>query len=247
MQPSPLQWTTTAQANASSGVKVLIYADSGQGKTVLCATAPKPVIISAESGLLSLNRKNLERLFGVNTPGITYEIPVIQVTNIDELTNAYNYFALDPSARQHFSTICIDSLSEIGEVVLANARKGNKDPRQAYGELIDKMSTIVRSFRDIPSYHVYMAAKMELLKDEASAIVKYMPSMPGQKLGPALPYFFDEVFRLYTNKTQQGVKYRALQTSPDLQYVAKDRSGVLDEMEKPDLNHIFNKILGANQ
>jgi hypothetical protein len=67
--------------------------------------------------------------------------------------------------------------------------------------------------------------------------------MPGSKLGPKLPYFFDEVFRIGINKTPQGEQYRFLQTQPDIQYDAKDRSGSLDILEVPFLGSIFNKIL----
>ena len=41
-----MQWTTTSQANASQGVKVLVYGGAGEGKTMLCATAPRPAIIN---------------------------------------------------------------------------------------------------------------------------------------------------------------------------------------------------------
>ena len=224
-----LQFTTTDQASAKSGVKVLVYGDSGMGKTTLCATAPAPIIISAESGLLSLRK---------------FSIPVIEVKTIDQLTEAYNWALQSAEARQ-FATFCIDSISEIGEVVLANAKKQVKDPRQAYGELIEKMTMTIRAFRDLPGKHVYMAAKMEPMKDELSGVVKYGPGMPGSKLGPQLPYYFDEVFRLGVNKTVQGETYRFLQTQPDLQYTAKDRSGSLAAIESPDLNHVFAKILGA--
>ena len=60
-----LQWTTSSRQNLEQGVKVLTWAESGMGKTTLCATAPRPVILSAESGLLALNKKNLEKLYGV--------------------------------------------------------------------------------------------------------------------------------------------------------------------------------------
>jgi len=242
MQPA---WTTTSQVNVNQGVKMLVHAGSGEGKTMLCATAPRPVIISAESGLLSLNKANIERVFGAGNPHVTYDIPVLQVTNVDQLISAYNYFATDQTARQHCGTICIDSLSEIAEVVLANAKRQVKDPRMAYGELIEKMLETVRKFRDLPGYNVYMTAKQEFIKDEATGIAKYMPSMPGAKLGQQLPYFFDEVFRLGTNKTPEGVQYRFLRTNVDLQYVAKDRSGRLGEIERPDLTHIISKIKGA--
>jgi hypothetical protein len=240
-----MQWSTTSQSSDSQGVAVLVYGGAGEGKTLLCATAPKPVILSAESGLLSLRRKNIERVYGVNTPGVTYDIPTMQISNVDDLAAAYAWFASPASrAREYFNTICLDSLSEIAEVVLSNAKKLVKDPRQAYGEVIEKTVMLVRSFRDLPGFHKYMAAKMEFSKDEVSGANKYQPAMPGSKLGQQLPYFFDEVFCLRTSQPQGNVKgYRYLQTQPDFQYVAKDRSGVLDEIEKPDLSHVFHKIL----
>ena len=238
-----LQFTTAEQAAHISGVKALVYGNSGMGKTVLCATAPAPVVLSAESGLLSLKKKNLERLFGVNNPEVCYNVPVIQITTVEDLTDAYNWCTTSAEANQ-FQTVCLDSLSEIGETVLNNAKRQVKDPRQAYGELIEKMETVIRLFRDLPGKHVYMAAKMEPSKDEMTGVVKYGPSMPGSKLGTKLPYFFDEVFRLGINKTPQGESYRFLQTQPDLQYEAKDRSGSLAAMEPPFLTQVFNKILG---
>lgn len=221
--------TSTQLIAASSGVKVIVYGPSGVGKTSLCATAPRPLIVSVESGLLSLRKVDL---------------PVIQVSSIDGLTEVYNWAARSHEA-QYFDTLCLDSLSEIAEVVLTNAKKNLKDPRQAYGDLIDRMALIIRCFRDLPQKHVYMAAKMEWVKDEATGICRFQPMMPGQKLGPQLPYLFDEVFRMGVNKTPQGQEYRFLQTKLDMQYEAKDRSGSLDAMEAPDLGNIIRKISGA--
>lgn len=208
---------------------MLIYGTSGVGKTTLCATAPQPIILSAEAGLLSLRK---------------FQIPVIEIRTVDDLTEAHRWCQQAAEARQ-FSTVCIDSITEIGEVVLANAKRQVKDSRQAYGELIEKMMTTIKAFRDLQGKHVYMAAKAEPVKDEMTGVVRYMASMPGSKLGPQLPYLFDEVFRLGINKTPQGEQYRFLQTQPDLQYDAKDRSGALDPIEPPDLNHVISKILGA--
>jgi hypothetical protein len=239
---SQLQFTTTAQQNAASGVKVLCYAPAGTGKTVLCATAPAPLILSAEAGLLSLSRKNLERIFGVNTPGICYDIPVIQIKTVEDL-NAALLFCQSAQANQ-IQTVCLDSISEIAETVLNNAKRQVKDPRQAYGELIEKMESVIRAFRDLPNKNVFMAAKLEPMKDELTGAIKYGASMPGAKLGHKIPYFFDEVFRLGVGKDQaSGQSYRFLQTQPDLQYDAKDRSGALAAVETPHLGYIFNKIL----
>lgn len=237
-----LEFTTTSRVNVQGAVKVLIYGDSGMGKTALCATAPKPLIISAESGLLVLNRKNLEKLYGVGNPGISYDIPVMQIRNVNDLNEAHTWLMTSPDARQ-FQTVCIDSISEIGEVVLNNAKRTVKDPRQAYGELIEKMESVIRAFRDMPQFNVYMSAKLEPMKDELTGITRFGPSMPGNKLGPKLPYFFDEVFKLGVNKDAQGNPFRFLQTAVDLQNMAKDRSGALDMMEPPNLTHVFNKIM----
>lgn len=221
--------TTTQQAAQFHGIKCLVYGKSGAGKTKLASTAPAPIILSAESGILSLRE---------------FQIPMIQIKTVADLTEVHQW-ALNSAEAKQFATIYIDSISEIGEVVLANAKAQVKDPRQAYGELIEKMMMTIKAFRDLPGKNVVMAAKQEPIKDEMTGIVQYGPSMPGSKLGPQLPYLFDEVFRLGVGKTPQGVEYRFLQTGPDLQYDAKDRSGSLDPVERPDLSFVFSKILGV--
>ena len=224
-----LKFTTTDKAAQLNGVKVLVYGQAGAGKTVLTSTAPYPFLISAEGGELSLR-------------GVA--IPMVKVATVDDLRDVYDWCSRSNEAKQ-FQTICIDSLSEIAEVVLNNAKRQVKDPRQAYGELIEKMETTIRMFRDLPGRNVYMSAKMEPTKDELTGVVKYGPAMPGKQLAVKLPYFFDQVCRLGINKTPQGELYRFLQTQPDMQYEAKDRSGALAPVEPPHLAQLFNKILGV--
>jgi hypothetical protein len=238
----PLQFTTSAQESTTNGVKMLVYGGSGMGKTVLTATLPNVVMLSAESGTLSLSEGNLRKIYP-NMP-FTCPVPMIKISTVEQLKEAYDWCVQSREAQQ-FQSVALDSLSEIAEAVLNNAKRQVKDPRQAYGELIDKMEMVVRLFRDLPGKHVYMAAKMEPMKDELSGVVKYGPSMPGAKLGPKLPYYFDFVFRLGVNKTPQGSEYRFLQTSADIQYEAKDRSGRLDAMEYPHLGSIIAKAVGA--
>ena len=225
-----LKFSTTDKEAVDQGVKVLVYAESGVGKTVLCATAPKPIILSAEAGLLSLKK---------------FKIPVIKIETLADLEEAYKWLAAGKQGADQFATICLDSITEMGEVVLANAKMTVKDPRQAYGELIEKITKQIKQFRDLPAKNVYMSAKMEKSKDEISGMTMFGPSMPGQKMGPAMPYLFDEVFNLRVLQTTEGQKYRALITQPDLQYVAKDRSGALAAIEPPDLAKVFSKIHGA--
>ena len=232
---------STEELAVTSGIKVMVYARSGIGKTMLCATAPGPIVLSAESGLLSLSRKNIIRQFGADTPGITYNLPVLKVETVADLTEYHKWFTSSAEAAQ-FETICIDSLTEIAEVILANAKPQVKDARQAYGEMLDKTMMTLRSFRDLSHKNVYFSAKEEFVKNEVTGVRTYQPMMPGQKLGPASPYIVDEVFNLNIGRTTDGTEYRYLLTQPNMQYDAKDRSGALDIMEMPNLTHIFNKI-----
>jgi hypothetical protein len=222
-----IQLISTQQLAVQSGVKILVYGKAGVGKTTLCATAPAPVILSAEAGLLPLR---------------DYNIPVIQIRTVEDLMEAHRWAESSAEAQQ-FQTICIDSLTEVGEVVLANAKQIVKDPRQAYSELIEKMGRTIRAFRDLDGKHVYMAAKQDLVKDESTGVTLSGPSMPGVKLAQQLPYLFDEVFHLGVNKDKNGNTFRFFRTEPDLQVEAKDRSGRLDPVEFPDLTYIINKIL----
>ena len=160
-----LNFTTAHDATTMSGIKALIYGGAGMGKTVLLATAPAPLLISAESGALSLRQANLERLFGVGNPHITYNMPIIEIKTVEDLADAYNWCATSAQAAQ-FQTIGMDSITEIGEVVLNNAKRQVKDPRQAYGELIEKMETLIRLFRDLPNRNVVITAKMAPTKDD---------------------------------------------------------------------------------
>jgi AAA domain len=188
-------------------VNILVYGESGVGKTTLCATAPNPVIISAEQGLLSL-------------AGL--DIPVYEVGGMSDVREAYA--AVKDS---DFQTVCIDSLSELGETLLSEFKREEKDPRKAYGRMGDEMALIVRKF-------------------EITSKVSYSPSMPGKAFTCNMPYFFDIVTCMRIGKKEKA-EYRYLQTQPSIQYEAKDRSGKLAMEEVPDITQIINKIVGTQK
>jgi len=208
-----------------NGVKLLVYGQAGAGKTSLIPTLPNPIVLSAEGGLLSIQDA---------------ELPYIEITTMAELQEAYKWLAESAEAAQ-FESVAIDSISEIAEVALNYEKKVNKDPRAAYGAMQEQMADIIRAFRDLPAKHVYMSAKLEKTQDEMGRIL-YAPSMPGNKTGQSLPYFFDEVLALRVEKDAEGATQRALMCDSDGLWLAKDRSGKLDAWEAPDLTVIINKI-----
>lgn len=224
--PAGIKVTDTSQFSLEHGVKGLVYGRSGIGKTRLMATLPRPILISAEGGLLSLRDQ---------------KVPAIEIKTLDDLNRTHDYLT-GPAGSQYHS-IGVDSITEIAEKVLANAKAGTKDGRQAYGILADQMWETIRALRDIKGKQVFMTAKAEYVKDQ-DGVTRWGPMMPGKQLTQGLAYFFDEVFHLGSYRGAQG-EFKALQTSVDLQYEAKDRSGALDFYEYPDLTAVLNKIYGV--
>jgi len=239
-----LIFSTSSEASVSNGVKFLVHAPPGYGKTALCATMPNPCVISAEAGLLSLKKENIIRMYGADAPGITYDLPVIIIKTAADLEEAGQFFASASQAKG--LNPCLDSLSEIAEVVLAHLKKTCRDPRQAYGEMAERMTAFIRFFRDLPGKHVYFTCKQDRDKD-ADGIVKAGPMMPGKQMTQNVGHFFDEFFALDIMEFPQGVgqapqKLRVLRTQPSITFQAKDRSGALLEIEEPNLTKIINKI-----
>lgn len=223
-----IQLKSTKQA-ALDGIKCLVHGPAGAGKTTLCSTTGEPtIIISAEAGLLSLRK---------------FDIPVIEVKTLEQLYEAYQYVA-GPEGNG-FSWVCLDSISEIAEVVLNYEKKNAKDPRQAYGALAEKMTDLVRAFRDLPGKNVLFLCKQEKVKDEQTGAMLYSPSMPGNQLKNGIEYFFDECLALRVEKDAEGNPTRWLQAQRDFNYSAKDRSGALDMFEEPSMAAIAAKIRGA--
>lgn len=238
--------TSTKAAAAMHGLKLTVYGAAGSGKTSLCATTGAPtVILSAEAGLLSLRH---------------IDIPVIEVKSMEDVTEAYQYLSQSAEGRQ-FEWVCLDSISEIAEVVLASEKKQTRDPRQAYGALQERMYELIRAFRDLPERNVYFSAKMatdkvDIVETRTTGALTtntvvgtrttHVPSLPGTKLGQALPYFTDLIFAMRVEKDADGNPSRWLQTQPDDSYVAKDRSGALEAFEHPDLAAIAAKVRATN-
>lgn len=210
---------STKDIATDHGIKAVIYGFSGVGKTVLCSTAPKPIILSAEGGLLSLHGK---------------DIPFIEVKTIKDIGNAFEYL----KNNDEYETICLDSISEISETVLTEFKKEAKDGRQAFMHLATAVTALIRNFRDLPNKNVVFIAKAKKVVDEESGTSSIEPYAPGQVIKFNIPYLVDEL--LYFDIDRKG--NRQLATKANRKYSAKDRSGTLDEFEKPNLSDLFNKI-----
>lgn len=222
--------TSTSAYNSDMGVSMVIYGGSGVGKTRLAGTLPanETVILSLEHRLLSL------RGYGMFAYELdTYEDVVVtqQALERDASFSAVKY-------------VVVDSATELGEKTLISSQARIKDGRQAYQDMQTKCLSLFRMFRDMRK-HVILLFKEEMQKD-AMGNARVGPSMPGQKLGPQVPYLFDEVFYMGVTETTgsdgKTVKSRYLLTDATATHIAKDASGSLDIYEPPNLLHIIQKI-----
>lgn len=209
-----------------NSVKALIFGESGTGKTKLAATAPTPLILNAEGGLLSLAGDNLDS---------------VDIKTVEDVMEVYQFVTESEDAKK-YETIILDSVSEIGEVYLNALKKVHSDARQAYGVLATDMTDMIRAFRDIKDKHVYFIAKAGKVESD-SGIAEVKSIMPGKNLTNGLPFFFDEVMALRIGKLEDKSTYRYLQTGSTIGYMCKDRSGCLEPQEEPHLGKLFDKII----
>ncbi len=215
--------------------KVLVYGRAGVGKTMLVASVDSPLLISCEGGTLCFqNEAKLEAILGRKRE--PFDIYTASDHN-DVIQILHKLRKKDKHKK--YSCIGIDSLSEIGENILAREMKENKDGRKAYGETASKLLYFFKYLRNYPA-PIYMTAKQASVENNLGRT--YEPKLPGKSIQEDLPYMFDCILAYRINKKKN---MRRLQTHISTEYEAKDRSGVLDKWEKPDLGALLRKLTGG--
>ena len=198
---------------------------NGSGKTTLAKTLnhEETIILSAESGLLSLS--------GVS-------IDAININKYKELEEAFIWLG----EQTKYKNVFLDSLTEIGEI-LFNELKPNYERSQMftlYDEYSTKMTKFIKALRDFHKYNIYCTALDSLTKKDFTEVVSI--DLKQKSLAKRLPALFDEVFYLKTAEAEDGQLKRALMTNNEELDFLKDRSGKLDKWERPDLGAITEKI-----
>ncbi len=165
--------------------------------------------------------------------------------NYDDLREVYAALA---SGELSFDSVCLDSVSEISEILLVHEKSRNKDGRMAYQNVSEAVTSLMRSFRDLDMHVLFLCKEG---KDNNDGVFLFGPKMASKPLGEAITYFFDEVLalRVYDDVDEKGdaVTKRALQTRIQGGYTAKDRSGKLEPFEEPNLTALIKKLGFSNK
>lgn len=224
---------------------LLVYGDSGVGKTVLAGSASMveemcPVLLlDVEGGTMSL--KN------------TYpDVDVVRIESWRDMQSVY-----DPLYDRElpYRTVILDSLTEMQKLSMNTIMREllNNDPSRdpdvpgmrEWGKSTEQIRRLVRGFRDLPTNTIVTAlAKQD--KDQRTGLTKIQPSLPG-KLAAEIPGFLDIVAYYYIKVRNDDIK-RLLLTQPTETQVAKDRTGQLPMVvEEPTMRIFADCIFTSNK
>lgn len=219
------------------GVKAILYGPPGEGKTPMINTAPRPVLLATEPGLLSMRNSN---------------VPTWDAYTESRIDEFFKWFTTSNEAK-NFDTLAMDSGSQYAEIVLANQTA--KDGRKQYGDMSKTCMEWFDKLFYMPQKHIVLICKAmnaevgsNVIKQDGAFVVETVyqkqPFFPGNDLRIKVPHRYDEI--LYVGKARvpgQGTEVTAIRTKGTEQIMARDRSGQLAELEPPDLSAIFNKCM----
>jgi len=205
----------------SSGCKSLIYGAPGSAKTPLISTAPRPVLLATEAGLLSMKGSN---------------VPTWQAFTPERVDEFFKWLFHSNEAK-NFDTVAIDSCAQMADIYLQVALKNNKHGLKAYGEMATSVMDHIRPLYYLQNKHTYVICKETSIGDMKR------PYLPGQQLNVDIPHLFDFVLHLGI-KTVPGIgPTLAFQCNQTYDVLARARTGNLLDYEQPDFGKLCKKAM----
>ena len=224
----------------SSYYNILVYGDSGTGKTTLAGSADevpsmRPVLfIDIEGGTESLR------------PSYP-EVDTVRVTSWKELQAVYDALY---EGDHPYRTVVLDSLTEIQKFNMYDImnsltqKRPDLDPdipgMREWGKNLEQLRKMVRGFRDLEMHTIFTALNRSD-KDQKTGVTTMKPSLSG-KLADEVAAFLDVVMYYYVKQVGDGEDAqfrRFLLTQKTDSQIAKDRSGRLPMVvEDPTMSKI---------
>ena len=207
------------------GFKSIIYGPPGSAKTPLLNTAPRPLLLATEPGLLSLR-------------GST--IPTFCAFTSAAIDDFFKWF-FNSNETKKFDTIGVDSISQLAEIYLTDAKKSNKHGMKAYGEMEERTYAQLKGLYFTQHKHTYLIAKEEIINDNGAQIRR--PHFPGKALGIKVPHDYDAILRLAMHNVPGVGQKLAFRCVGSLEEMARNRTGTLSEFEPPNFSELVRKAI----
>ncbi len=208
----------------SSGVKCIVYGAPGTAKTPLIKTCPRPVLLSTETGLLSMRGSN---------------IPTYQAKTTKDIDDFFTWLFSSAEVKQ-FDTVCVDSISQCADMYLAQAKVNIKHGLQQYGDMAEKTLAHLRKLNAMPEKHMYLIAKEDLYTVNSTQMKR--PFYPGKELPREIAHLYDCIFHLARVNIPNVVgEQLAFRCNGSFDIMARNRVSVLNDFEFPDFTAIVKK------
>lgn len=238
----PVKVRSSKTISNKGGVKIAVHSEAGQGKTMLAASCPKPVVILCErTGADSLTEENILDVWG-DKKGITTDIPIIEAYTSKDIEAAIDFVR----ESDDYETVIFDSVSEMSKIRLKEILPNHKDGRQAYGEMALAVDTLIREMRDDDKNWLFLfhSGREDVYDEEGEpSATQFVPAFEGQKMQNEFPFLIGDIYCLLTEFDDKGEPIRMLRTrTGDTAYYAKNRRGRLEELEVPHMGSIFWKL-----
>lgn len=199
---------------------IVIYGPSGGGKTTLSATAPKPLFLDSNKGLLSIaGREGFDHVRGID------------VNSMDDLDRVYDNCTATGKRdwSKKFQTINFDHFDDIQGIILdgladrAVEKDERRDPdaieQREYGIMGNKLRRYLRKFKRVPMHKILICSETQDFETG-----RLRPALIGA-MKNQLPYFADHT--LYLRIGSKGRRYLHLDPTDD--FYAKTRAWWLPE------------------
>jgi len=216
------------------GVKAIIYGPAGTGKTPILNSAPRPVLLATEAGLLSMRNSSIP----------TYEAYTSQ--RVDEF---FKWF-FNSTETKNFDTLGIDSGSQMADIYLNAAMQGTskqgnkKHGMAAYGEMATNTMEHLRTLYYTRYKHVYLICKEQIADIDFQSLRR--PYFPGQVLPIDVPHLYDFIIRVARTNVPGFIgETLAFQCNGTMNIMARNRTGNLSDFEKPHFGELVDKAMNA--
>ena len=207
------------------GVKAICYGGPGVGKTPIFGTAPRPLLLATEPGLLSMKGSN---------------VPTYRAFTEKEIDAFFLWF-FESNEVKNFDTLGIDSTSQMADIYLQEAKKTIKHGLQQYGYMAERTMNHLRRLYFKENVHTYLIAKQQT--ETVNNIQIRKPYYPGQQLPIELPHMFDAILHLAKVSIPNVGETLAFRCQSSYDTVARDRTGKLNEYEPPNFADIIRKCM----
>lgn len=226
-------------------LSIVIHGESGVGKSWLADTAPGPrLILDAEGGsrFTPSQPKVIWDPLTAEPPTEGIETVITFVRDFDTMTRVFQWLN---SGKHNFTSVILDSLSEIQKRCLDAISGINQPTQQDWGALLRQMEALVRQYRDLTTHPVKPVEVVAFLATTSlDEVQERRPNLQG-RLRLTLPAFVDVVGYMYAQPGENGHLQRVLLTQPYPGFVAKDRTDRLgDSIQDPNIERMLEAIYG---